>query len=161
MSVSLNTSYLQATKIINSTKISVLLLINISLSTKHHIFHIYSYKILQTPPTIGLESDRRSRRLSRKPWSSTSCALMSCSFATQTAAVLRTYGSSSFRHLRSGSHRYSVILSTRIQPIVRTANARISGLLSSQSWTKIDKRCGNEQWMNIALHITITINHWW
>lgn len=59
---------------------------------------------------------------------------MSYNLATQTAAVLRTYGSSSFKHLRSGSHKYSVILSTRMQPIVRTANARISGLESSQSY---------------------------
>lgn len=85
-------------------------------------------------PTIGLESEIRSFSVSRKPWSSTSWALMSCSLATHTAAVLRTYGSSSFRHLRSGSQRYSVILSTRMQPIVRTARALISGLGSSQSW---------------------------
>lgn len=84
--------------------------------------------------TIGLESDRRSRRLSRKPWSSTSWALISCSFATHTAAVFLTYGSSSFRHFRRGSHRYSVILSTRMQPIVRTANERIKGFGSSQSF---------------------------
>lgn len=58
---------------------------------------------------------------------------MSYNFATQTAAVLRTYGSSSFRHLRNGSHRYSVILSTRMQPMVRTAKARINGFESSQS----------------------------
>lgn len=58
---------------------------------------------------------------------------ISYSLATHTAAVLRTYGSSSFKHLRSGSHKYSVILSTRIQPMVRTANARMSGLESSQS----------------------------
>ena len=83
--------------------------------------------------TMGFESESRSRSMSRKPWSSTSWALMSCSLATDTAAVLRTYGSSSLRHLRSGSHRYSVILSTRIHPMVRTASARISGLLSSQS----------------------------
>lgn len=59
---------------------------------------------------------------------------ISYNFATQTAAVLRTYGSSSFKHLRNGSHKYSVILSTRIQPIVRTANARIKGFESSQSF---------------------------
>lgn len=58
---------------------------------------------------------------------------MSYSLATQTAAVFLTYGSSSLRHLRNGSQRYSVILSTRMQPIVRTARARIRGLESSQS----------------------------
>ena len=40
--------------------------------------------------TMGLESDRRSFKESRKPWSSTSWELMSWSLATQTAAVLRT-----------------------------------------------------------------------
>lgn len=83
--------------------------------------------------TMGLESEMRSLRVSRKPWSSTNWALMSCSFATHTAAVFLTYGSSSFRHFLRGSHRYSVILSTRMQPIVRTAKARIRGLGSSQS----------------------------
>ncbi len=58
---------------------------------------------------------------------------MSYNFATHTAAVLRTYGSSSLRHLRSGSQRYSTILSTRMHPIVRTASARISGLGSCVS----------------------------
>lgn len=85
-------------------------------------------------PTMGFESAMRSRRESRKPWSSTIWALMSWSLATQTAAVFLTYGSSSFRHFLSGSHRYSVILSTRMQPMVRTARARIRGLGSSQSW---------------------------
>lgn len=66
---------------------------------------------------------------------------MSYSFATQTAAVLRTYGSSSRKHFRNGSHKYSVILSTRMQPIVRTANARINGFESSQSYqNEIDKK---------------------
>ena len=46
---------------------------------------------------------------------------MSCSFATQIAAVFRTYGSSSVSVRCSGSHRYSVIFSTRMHPIVRTA----------------------------------------
>ena len=82
---------------------------------------------------MGFESAMRSLRESRKPWSSTIWALMSCSLATQTAAVFLTYGSSSFRHFLSGSHRYSVILSTRMQPMVRTARARIRGLGSSQS----------------------------
>lgn len=82
---------------------------------------------------MGLESAIRSRRESRNPWSSTIWALMSCSFATQTAAVFRTYGSSSFRHLRRGSHKYSVILSTLMHPIVRTARARMRGFGSSQS----------------------------
>ena len=59
--------------------------------------------------TIGLESLKRSLSESKNPCSSTSCELMSCSLATETAAVLRTYGSSSFKHLRSGSHKYSVI----------------------------------------------------
>ena len=40
--------------------------------------------------TIGLESPRRSLRLSRKPCSSTRLALMSCSLATATAAVFLT-----------------------------------------------------------------------
>lgn len=38
--------------------------------------------------------------------------------------------------MRSGSHKYSVILSTRMQPIVRTASARINGFESSQSCSK-------------------------
>lgn len=83
--------------------------------------------------TIGLESEMRSLRVSRKPWSSTNWALISWSFATQTAAVFLTYGSSSFRHFLKGSQRYSVILSTRMQPMVRTARARMRGLGSSQS----------------------------
>mmetsp|Transcript_15297 Transcript_15297/g.49943 ORF Transcript_15297/g.49943 Transcript_15297/m.49943 type:complete len:257 (-) Transcript_15297:356-1126(-) len=87
--------------------------------------------------TIGLESPSRSYTISRKPWSSTSSPLMSYSLATHTAAVLRTYGSSSFRHLRSGSHRYSTILSTRMHPIVRTASARMSGFWSCVSLTKV------------------------
>ena len=37
------------------------------------------------------------------------------------------------KHLRRGSHRYSVILSTRMHPMVLTARARIRGLESSQS----------------------------
>lgn len=61
---------------------------------------------------------------------------MSYSLATQTAAVFRTYGSSSRKHFRNGSHKYSVILSTRIHPIVRTARARINGFESSQSCEK-------------------------
>lgn len=68
-------------------------------------------------------------------WSSTILAEISYSLATHTAAVFLTYGSSSFRHFRRGSQRYSVILSTRMQPIVRTASARINGFESSQSWS--------------------------
>lgn len=64
---------------------------------------------------------------------------MSYNLATQTAAVFRTYGSSSRKHLRNGSHKYSVILSTRIQPMVRTAKARINGFESSQSYGKKGK----------------------
>ena len=37
----------------------------------------------------------------------------------------------------SGSHRYSVIRSTRMQPMVRTASARISGLGSLASFTNV------------------------
>ena len=40
--------------------------------------------------TMGVESERRSFRRSRNPWSSTSWELMSCSLATHTAAVFRT-----------------------------------------------------------------------
>ena len=40
--------------------------------------------------TMGVESDRRSLRRSRNPWSSTNWALMSWSFATHTAAVFLT-----------------------------------------------------------------------
>lgn len=64
---------------------------------------------------------------------------ISYNLATQTAAVFRTYGSSSLKHLRNGSHKYSVILSTRMHPIVRTANARINGFESSQSYQKHGK----------------------
>lgn len=166
----------------------------------------------------------RTRSMSRKPLSSTSSGLMSNSLATHTAAVLRTYGSSSckqcyacqllyacgcallsllctlqeagtsmlnlscllhvstnlqqhkhakhatrhvdsclalpmplqllldeqslplplqqqllplaLRQRCSGSHRYSVILSTRMQPMVRTARALISGLGSCESCKK-------------------------
>mmetsp|Transcript_57095 Transcript_57095/g.180719 ORF Transcript_57095/g.180719 Transcript_57095/m.180719 type:complete len:232 (+) Transcript_57095:931-1626(+) len=87
--------------------------------------------------TIGLESPRRSCRVTRKPRSSTSSGLMSWSFATQMAAVFFTYGSSSLRHFSRGSQRYSVILSTRMQPMVRTARARISGLGSWESLTNV------------------------
>ena len=75
--------------------------------------------------TIGLASASSSRSWSTNPRSSTSSGLMSCSFATQIAAVFRTYGSSSVSVRCSGSHRYSVIFSTRMHPIVRTARARI------------------------------------
>ena len=84
----------------------------------------------QAPPPTP---PRPTRSASRNPRSSTSSALMSYSFATHTAAVLRTYGSSSRRQRCSGSQRYSVILSTRMQPMVRTANARMSGLGSCES----------------------------
>ena len=86
--------------------------------------------------TIGLESEMRSRSKSRKPCSSTSCEFISNNLATHTAAVFLTYGSSSFKHLRNGSQRYSVILSTRMQPMVRTAKALIKGFGSSQSFIK-------------------------
>lgn len=46
--------------------------------------------------TMGFESERRSRRASTKPRSTTSEGATSCSLATHTAAVLRTYGSSSW-----------------------------------------------------------------
>lgn len=111
--------------------------------------------------TIGLLSDIKSFSPSRNPLSSTSSAFISKSLATQIAAVLRTYGSSSceeekgrelillysktfkhicliinistLRHLWRGSHKYSVILSTRMQPIVLTARARIKGFGSCES----------------------------
>ena len=54
---------------------------------------------------MGLLSAIMSRSCSRKPFSSTSAGLRSYSFATHSAAVLRTYGLSSFRHFCSGSHR--------------------------------------------------------
>ena len=120
---------------------------------------------------MSLHIWKHTLRVSRKPLSSTSSALMSCSLATQTAAVLRTYGSSScrrgrlrlfwhmllqkhlsvssrsgkrmqfqcqttFRHLCKGSQRYSVILSTLMQPIVRTAKALIKGFGSCVSYSK-------------------------
>merc|ERR1719320_230737 len=58
---------------------------------------------------MGLESDSRSFKASRKPCSSTRVLLISNNFATHIAAVLRTYGSSSFKHFLNGSQRYSVI----------------------------------------------------
>ena len=39
-----------------------------------------------------------------------------------------------FKHFRRGSHKYSVIFSTLIHPIVRTARALIKGFGSSQSY---------------------------
>ena len=87
--------------------------------------------------TMGLESLKSSFNESKNPCSSTSWALMSNNLATETAAVFLTYGSSSFKHFLKGSHKYSVILSTRMQPIVRTAKALIKGLGSSQSLTKV------------------------
>ena len=53
------------------------------------------------------------------------------------AAVLRTYGSSSRSARVSGSRRYSVMRSTRMQPIVRIASARISGFGSAASRTNV------------------------
>mmetsp|Transcript_12710 Transcript_12710/g.53248 ORF Transcript_12710/g.53248 Transcript_12710/m.53248 type:complete len:236 (-) Transcript_12710:278-985(-) len=87
--------------------------------------------------TIGLASASSSRSWSTNPRSSTSSGLMSCSFATQIAAVFRTYGSSSVSVRCSGSHRYSVIFSTRMHPIVRTARARIKGFGSAESFTNV------------------------
>mmetsp|Transcript_32481 Transcript_32481/g.85523 ORF Transcript_32481/g.85523 Transcript_32481/m.85523 type:complete len:255 (-) Transcript_32481:304-1068(-) len=87
--------------------------------------------------TDGFESQIKSRRMSRKPRSSTISELMSYSLVTQMAAVLRTYGLSSRRQRCSGSQRYSVMRSTRMQPIVRTARARMSGLGSLASFTNV------------------------
>ena len=42
-----------------------------------------------------------------------------------------------FKHFLKGSHRYSVILSTLMQPMVLTAKALIRGFGSSQSLTKV------------------------
>ena len=87
--------------------------------------------------TIGLLSARSSLSWSMKPRSSTRVGFMSCSFATHIAAVFRTYGSSSTRVRCNGSHRYSVIFSTRMHPMVRTARARISGFGSALSFTNV------------------------
>mmetsp|Transcript_30978 Transcript_30978/g.34662 ORF Transcript_30978/g.34662 Transcript_30978/m.34662 type:complete len:207 (+) Transcript_30978:1428-2048(+) len=87
--------------------------------------------------TLGFESLMRSCNVSRKPRSATNSGAISYNLATQTAAVLRTYGSSSRNARFNGSHKYSVIRSTLIQPIVRTANARINGLASAESLTNV------------------------
>mmetsp|Transcript_16996 Transcript_16996/g.27618 ORF Transcript_16996/g.27618 Transcript_16996/m.27618 type:complete len:251 (-) Transcript_16996:397-1149(-) len=87
--------------------------------------------------TVGFASHSRSRSTSRNPRSRTRVGARSKSLATHTAAVLRTYGSSSRRARLSGSQRYSVIFSTRTQPIVRTASARTSGFGSDASFTKV------------------------
>mmetsp|Transcript_24987 Transcript_24987/g.77151 ORF Transcript_24987/g.77151 Transcript_24987/m.77151 type:complete len:259 (+) Transcript_24987:3237-4013(+) len=87
--------------------------------------------------TVGFGSATMSRNVSTKPRSTTSSGCMSYSFATHIAAVFRTYGSSSFKAPISGSHRYSVILSTRMQPIVRIAKALTSGFGSTASFTKV------------------------
>mmetsp|Transcript_21328 Transcript_21328/g.60049 ORF Transcript_21328/g.60049 Transcript_21328/m.60049 type:complete len:232 (-) Transcript_21328:244-939(-) len=87
--------------------------------------------------TIGLASPTMSFSTSMNPRSSTNSGEMSKSLATQIAAVLRTYGSSSFSARAKGSQRYSVILSTRMQPMVRTASARISGDGSEASFTNV------------------------
>lgn len=85
--------------------------------------------------TVGLASESRSRTPSMKPCCFTMEGEMSYSLATHRAAVLRTYGSSSPSAFFSGGARYSVILSTRMQPIVRMARARMSGLGCSLSFT--------------------------
>lgn len=77
--------------------------------------------------TVGLASLSRSRRLSRKPCCFTVGGEMSYSLATASAAVLRTYGSSSPSAFFSGGVKYSTIFSTRMQPMVRMASARMSG----------------------------------
>jgi hypothetical protein len=87
--------------------------------------------------TVGFASATKSRNKSRKPRSFTKSGEMSCNFATQTAAVFRTYGSSSLRARSNGSHKYSVIRSTRMQPIVRIARARTSGFGSAASLTNV------------------------
>mmetsp|Transcript_58673 Transcript_58673/g.122596 ORF Transcript_58673/g.122596 Transcript_58673/m.122596 type:complete len:333 (+) Transcript_58673:584-1582(+) len=87
--------------------------------------------------TVGLESPSRPRSSSRNPCSLTRSGLMSKSFVTHVAAVLRTYGSSSLSALRRGLARYSVIWSTRMHPIVRTARARMSGFGSDASLTNV------------------------
>jgi hypothetical protein len=71
-----------------------------------------------------------------KPCWRTTVGEMSCSFATHSAAVFRTYGSSSESAFFSGGVRYSVIFSTRMHPIVRIASARIRGESCSESFTK-------------------------
>lgn len=75
---------------------------------------------------------------------------MSYNFATQTAAVFRTYGSSSRKHFRNGSHKYSVILSTRMHPMVRTAKARINGFESSQSYYNNKRKDKNGKNLDFA-----------
>mmetsp|Transcript_674 Transcript_674/g.1636 ORF Transcript_674/g.1636 Transcript_674/m.1636 type:complete len:230 (-) Transcript_674:410-1099(-) len=87
--------------------------------------------------TVGFESEIISTKASRKPWSLTISGLMSCSLHTQIAAVFRTYGSSSLSAFDSGLAKYSVICSTRMHPMVRTASARISGFGSEASLTKV------------------------
>jgi len=51
--------------------------------------------------TMGLESESKSRNISKKPWLSTSSELISQTLATQIAAVLRTYGSESYKIKKS------------------------------------------------------------
>lgn len=81
---------------------------------------------------------------------------MSYNFATQTAAVFRTYGSSSRKHFRNGSHKYSVILSTRMHPMVRTAKARINGFESSQSYYNNKRKDKNGKNLDFAvIHLLV------
>lgn len=54
---------------------------------------------------MGLPSPTRSLKLSIKPYSTHSSGLRSNTLATHNAAVLRTYGFSSRRHLDKGDAR--------------------------------------------------------
>mmetsp|Transcript_90941 Transcript_90941/g.278402 ORF Transcript_90941/g.278402 Transcript_90941/m.278402 type:complete len:268 (-) Transcript_90941:363-1166(-) len=87
--------------------------------------------------TMGFGSDSMSFKISMKPWSSTNSGLMSYTLGMQIAEVLRTYGSGSWQHFRSGSSKYSVTWSSLMQPIVRTARERISGFESEASLRKV------------------------
>lgn len=60
-----------------------------------------------------------------------------------------------FRQRCKGSQRYSVILSTRMQPIVRTASARISGL---GSWESCDVTSEGSFSLSLeVIHITVKL----
>mmetsp|Transcript_17122 Transcript_17122/g.66677 ORF Transcript_17122/g.66677 Transcript_17122/m.66677 type:complete len:255 (-) Transcript_17122:354-1118(-) len=98
--------------------------------------------------TIGFESPSRAMRISTKPCWRTGSGEMSKIFATQIAAVLRTYGSASFRHCLRGMYRYSTICSILMQPIVRIARARMSGFGLAASFTNwLTARMASVGWL--------------
>lgn len=83
--------------------------------------------------TVALLSSIKSLSISTNPPFSARLGSALYNFATHIAAVLRTYGSLSFKQCRRFSVRASVTTGIVIYDMVRIANARMRGFRSLQS----------------------------